>query len=198
MSPARCLLRASSRDHQPIADPLDRSWRGGDYLDLDGPASRSAGRSTPRRPADASAPLSVQSLVENAVKHGFTPDRSGGKYACRRRRMDSSRALADPAPIYLRDRAGHGSIPLGTLDALFSSAHLTVSRSDGGASWRCVPRIMSSCYLVATSRCYCTLSRLLGDKAGRRDRQHDRSVVGRRSAASTGPYVFFLASICPG
>jgi two-component system sensor histidine kinase AlgZ len=85
-------------------------------------------------------PLSVQSLVENAVKHGITPLRGGGEVCV------SASADRDRLRIEVSDTglgfdltaigAGHGLDSLvGRLDALFSSrAHLNVLRRDG----RCV------------------------------------------------------------
>ena len=85
-------------------------------------------------------PLSVQSLVENAVKHGITPQRDGGEVRVSasaengRLRIEVSDTGAgfDLSSVY----AGHGLDSLvGRLDALFSSrAHLAVSRREG----RCV------------------------------------------------------------
>jgi sensor histidine kinase YesM len=85
-------------------------------------------------------PLSVQSLVENAVKHGISPERNGGEVCV------SASARNGQLRITVSDtgagfdlsavEAGHGLDSLvGRLDALFSSrAHLAVSRRDG----RCV------------------------------------------------------------
>jgi sensor histidine kinase YesM len=85
-------------------------------------------------------PLCVQSLVENAVKHGITPLRTGGEVCV------SASAVNGQLRIEVSDtgsgfdlaviRAGHGLDSLvGRLDALFGSqAHLSVSRRDG----RCV------------------------------------------------------------
>ena len=85
-------------------------------------------------------PLSVQSLVENAVKHGITPQRNGGEVRVSassedgRLRIEVSDTGAgfDLSSV----SAGHGLDSLvGRLDALFSSrAHLAVSRRAG----RCV------------------------------------------------------------
>lgn len=85
-------------------------------------------------------PLSIQSLVENAVKHGITPRRDGGEVRVSasaennrlRIEVSDSGAGFDLSAI----AAGHGLDSLvGRLDALFSSrAHLAVSRRAG----RCV------------------------------------------------------------
>lgn len=85
-------------------------------------------------------PLSVQSLVENAVKHGIAPQRSGGEVSVSvsaadgRLRIEVSDTGAgfDLTAI----PAGHGlDCLVGRLDALFSDrAHVQVSRRDG----RCV------------------------------------------------------------
>lgn len=85
-------------------------------------------------------PLSVQSLVENAVKHGITPRRDGGEVCvsasagngCLRIEVSDTGAGFDLSSVC----AGHGLDSLvGRLDALFSArAHLAVSRRAG----RCV------------------------------------------------------------
>jgi two-component system, LytTR family, sensor histidine kinase AlgZ len=85
-------------------------------------------------------PLSVQSLVENAVKHGITPQRSGGEVSVSasaengqlRIEVSDTGAGFDLTAI----RAGHGlDCLVGRLDALFSDrAHVHVSRREG----RCV------------------------------------------------------------
>ena len=79
-------------------------------------------------------PLSVQLLVENAVKHGIAPQRSGGEVSV------SASARNGQLIVEVSDtgegfdlaaiRAGHGLDSLvGRLDALFGAeAHLTVSR----------------------------------------------------------------------
>jgi signal transduction histidine kinase len=85
-------------------------------------------------------PLSVQSLVENAVKHGIAPQRGGGEVSV------SASAVNGELRIAVSDTgagfdlsaidAGHGLDSLvSRLDALFSTrARLTVCRRDG----RCV------------------------------------------------------------
>jgi LytS/YehU family sensor histidine kinase len=79
-------------------------------------------------------PLSIQSLVENAVKHGITPQRGGGEVVV------SASADNRQLTIEVSDtgggfdltaiRAGHGLDSLvRRLDALFSAdARLNVSR----------------------------------------------------------------------
>jgi LytS/YehU family sensor histidine kinase len=85
-------------------------------------------------------PLCVQSLVENAVKHGITPLRNGGEVCVSasaedgRLRIEVSDTGAGFDLTVIR--AGRGlDCVVGRLDALFGSqAHLTVSRREG----RCV------------------------------------------------------------
>ena len=85
-------------------------------------------------------PLSVQSLVENAVKHGISPGRNGGE-VCVSASAENGQlriAVSDTGGGFGLSAvaAGHGLDSLvGRLDALFSSsAHLAVSRREG----RCV------------------------------------------------------------
>jgi sensor histidine kinase YesM len=85
-------------------------------------------------------PLSLQSLVENAVKHGISPGRDGGE-VCVSASAENGQlriAVSDTGAGFDLSTvtAGHGLDSLvGRLDALFSSgAHLAVSRRDG----RCV------------------------------------------------------------
>lgn len=82
-------------------------------------------------------PLSVQSLVENAVKHGITPQPNGGEFQV------TARAANDVVYIEVRDSGpgfdfaaipgGHGLDKLvQRLDALYgANASLSVSRRDG-------------------------------------------------------------------
>ena len=79
-------------------------------------------------------PLSVQSLVENAVKHGITPRRGGGEVVVSASAKDRQLTIevfdtGDGFDLTAL-RAGHGLDSLvRRLDALFSSdAHLNVSR----------------------------------------------------------------------
>ncbi len=89
-------------------------------------------------------PLSVQSLVENAVKHGVTPQRSGGGVRVTAGAEDGSLRIQvsdDGAGFDLAAiRPGHGLDSLvGRLDALFGSqARLAVFRQEG----RCVVEIV--------------------------------------------------------
>jgi LytS/YehU family sensor histidine kinase len=79
-------------------------------------------------------PLSVQSLVENAVKHGITPRRGGGEVvvsaSARDRQLTIEVSDTGDGFDLTALRAGHGLDSLvRRLDALFSSdAHLNVSR----------------------------------------------------------------------
>jgi len=85
-------------------------------------------------------PLSIQSLVENAVKHGITPQRGGGEFAIIAS-IDGGRLcveVSDTGPGFdlTAVRAGGGLDNLvGRLDALYGdSAGLSVVQRDG----RCV------------------------------------------------------------
>ena len=85
-------------------------------------------------------PLSVQSLVENAVKHGISPERNGGEVCVSASAGNGQLRIAvsdTGAGFELSTvEAGHGLDSLvGRLDALFGSrAHLAVFRREG----RCV------------------------------------------------------------
>jgi len=82
-------------------------------------------------------PLSIQSLVENAVKHGIAPQRGGGEFVVSGSAADGLLRLevADNGAGFdlTQVRAGHGLDNLvGRLDALFgANARLNVRRRDG-------------------------------------------------------------------
>ena len=82
-------------------------------------------------------PMSVQSLVENAVKHGITPHSGGGELLVTASAQDSSLRIevCDTGPGFdlATIRAGHGLDNLvERLDALFGArARLNVLRRDG-------------------------------------------------------------------
>ena len=82
-------------------------------------------------------PMSVQALVENAVKHGITPQRGGGKIEVAAFSHDGSLRIEvrDSGPGFdlTAVPAGHGLDNLvERLNALFEArAHLNVSRRDG-------------------------------------------------------------------
>jgi LytS/YehU family sensor histidine kinase len=82
-------------------------------------------------------PMSVQSLVENAVKHGITPQSSGGEFLVTASAENGSLRVEvrDTGPGFdlAAVRAGHGLDNLvGRLDALFGAkARLNVFRRDG-------------------------------------------------------------------
>lgn len=119
-----------------------------DYMDIERArfGDRLRGRiDVPAELRDAQVPpLSVQSLVENAVKHGITPRREGGEVCV------SATAASDCVRIEVSDTgagfdlssvcAGHGLDSLvGRLDTLFGSrAHLAVSRRED----RCVVQMV--------------------------------------------------------
>ncbi len=83
-------------------------------------------------------PLSVQSLVENAVKHGITPRRGGGAFTVSAAERDGELhvEVADTGDGFDLGQveAGHGIDNLvGRLEALFGArARLNVLRRDGG------------------------------------------------------------------
>jgi len=82
-------------------------------------------------------PMSVQSLVENAVKHGITPQSAGGEFLVTASAENGSLRVEvrDTGPGFdlAAVRAGHGLDNLvGRLDALFGAkARLNVFRRDG-------------------------------------------------------------------
>ena len=92
-------------------------------------------------------PLSIQSLVENAVKHGITPRRAGGEFAITASLANARLCIevCDTGPGFdvAAIRAGHGLDNLvGRLDALYGdAARLNVLRRDG---W-CVVQMILPC-----------------------------------------------------
>ena len=82
-------------------------------------------------------PLSIQSLVENAVKHGITPRRDGGEFVITASLANARLCIevCDTGPGFdvAAIRAGHGLDSLvGRLDALYGdAARLSVFRRDG-------------------------------------------------------------------
>ena len=92
-------------------------------------------------------PLSIQSLVENAVKHGITPRRAGGEFAITASLANARLCIevCDTGPGFdvAAIRAGHGLDNLvGRLDALYGdAASLNVLRRDG---W-CVVQMILPC-----------------------------------------------------
>lgn len=82
-------------------------------------------------------PLSVQSLVENAVKHGIAPRRGGGELRVAVHEADDAVRVevADTGPGFdlAAIPAGRGLDALvARLDALFGArAHVRVARRDG-------------------------------------------------------------------
>ena len=131
----RSSLDTSSRSLIPLAEELAMVE---DYVDIERArfGDKLRGRvEVPAELRDAQVPpLSVQSLVENAVKHGITPQRSGGEV------LVSASAENRQLTIEVSDtgdgfdltalRPGHGLDSLiMRLDALFSAeARLNVSR----------------------------------------------------------------------
>jgi two-component system, LytTR family, sensor histidine kinase AlgZ len=137
----RASLDTSSSSLIPLAQELEMVE---DYVDIERArfGDKLRGRvEVPPELRDAQVPpLSVQSLVENAVKHGITPQRGGGEI------LVSASADQRQLTIEVSDtgggfdltalRSGHGLDSLvRRLDTLFSAeARLDVSRRDG----RCV------------------------------------------------------------
>ncbi len=135
----RASLDATSRPLVPLADELAlvadyvaiEQARFGERLRADVDVAPELGRG--RVP-----PLSVQSLVENAVKHGLVPQRGEGRVSVRAFRRDDRLVVevADTGPGFdlAAIPAGHGLEALvERLDALFGDrASLAVSRRDGG------------------------------------------------------------------
>lgn len=131
----RSSLDTSSRSLIPLAQELAIVE---DYVDIERARFGDKLRGRIEVPADVRdaqvPPLSVQSLVENAVKHGITPQRGGGEV------LVSASAQNRQLTIEVSDtgdgfdltaiRAGHGLDSLvRRLDALFSAdARLNVSR----------------------------------------------------------------------
>jgi LytS/YehU family sensor histidine kinase len=131
----RASLDTSSRSLIPLGDELAMVE---DYVDIERARFGDRLRCRVEAPAelrDANVPpLSVQSLVENAVKHGIAPQRSGGDV------LVSASAENGRLTIEVSDtgegfdlaaiRAGHGLDSLvRRLDALFSAeARVNVSR----------------------------------------------------------------------
>jgi len=82
-------------------------------------------------------PMSVQSLVENAVKHGITPQSGGGEFSITARAENASVRIevSDTGPGFELSAipAGHGLDNLvERLDSLFGTkARLNVFRRDG-------------------------------------------------------------------
>ena len=139
------LLRASL-DHsaQPLVPLFQELAMTEDYVEIEKVRFAGKLRGRVEIPAELGdtkvPPLSIQSLVENAVKHGITPQRGGGDFAIvasideERVRIEVSDSGAgfDLKMI----RAGRGLDNLvGRLDALYGdAASLTVAQRDG----RCV------------------------------------------------------------
>jgi len=136
------LLRASlDASNQPLIPLREELTMVESYVDIESARFGDKLRGAVEVPAellDAQVPpLSVQSLVENAVKHGITPQRGGGEV-----RVTASAdtgnlriEVQDTGPGFdlAAIRAGHGLDNLvGRLNALFGEkARLNVLRRDG-------------------------------------------------------------------
>jgi sensor histidine kinase YesM len=139
------LLRSSlDTTAQPLIPLRQELAMVEDYVDIEGArfGDKLQGRvDVPAELRDAQVPpLSVQSLVENAVKHGIAPQRSGGEVSVSASAEDGQLRIevSDTGPGFDLSavRAGHGlDCLVGRLDALFSDrAHVHVYRREG----RCV------------------------------------------------------------
>jgi sensor histidine kinase YesM len=141
----RALLDTSSRSLIPLAQELAMVE---DYVDIERARFGDKLRGHIEVPADLRdaqvPPLSVQSLVENAVKHGITPQRGGGDVfvsaSAENRQLTIEVSDTGDGFDLTAIRAGHGLDSLvRRLDALFSAeAGLHVSRRGG----RCVVRMV--------------------------------------------------------
>lgn len=139
------LLRASlDSSNQPLI-PLHKEMAIiEDYVDIEKARFGNKFRSEISIPSDLQEakvpPLAVQSLVENAVKYGITPQKGGGELLVKAFAQNGSLhvEVSDSGAGFDLSAipAGHGLDNLvGRLDALFGSgARLNVTRHDG----RCV------------------------------------------------------------
>jgi len=134
----RVSLDTSSRPLIPLREELAMVES---YIDIERVRFGDKLRGSVDVPADLQEakvpPMSVQSLVENAVKHGITRQSSGGEWRVRVSAENGSLRIEvrDTGPGFdlAAIPAGHGLDSLvERLDALFGAkAHLNVSRRDG-------------------------------------------------------------------
>lgn len=136
------LLRVSlDTSHRPLIPLREELAMVESYLDIERVRFGDKLRASIEVPAELQdtnvPPMSVQSLVENAVKHGITPQAAGGECrvtACADGNSLCIAVLDSGAGFDLTQvPAGHGLDSLvERLDALFrATAHLNVSRKDG-------------------------------------------------------------------
>ena len=136
------LLRASlDTSGQPLIPLLQELAMVESYLDIERARFGDKLRSSIAVPADLRSakvpPMSVQSLVENAVKHGITPQSNGGEIivAAAAENGDLRIEIRDTGPGFELSAvpARHGLDNLvGRLNALFGAkARLNVLRRDG-------------------------------------------------------------------
>lgn len=136
------LLRASLDNSTQSLIPLQQELAMVDsYLDIEkarfGDKLRASTLVSDELRSAQVPPMSVQALVENAVKHGITPQRGGGKIEVAASSHDGSLTIEvrDSGPGFdlTAVAAGHGLDNLvGRLNSLFGTeAHLNVSRRDG-------------------------------------------------------------------
>jgi len=136
------LLRASlDTSEQPLIPLRQELAMVESYVDIERVRFGDKLRGSVRVPVELQdaqvPPMSVQSLVENAVKHGITPQSDGGEFLVTASAENGSLRVEvrDTGPGFdlAAVRAGHGLDNLvGRLDALFGAkARLNVFRRDG-------------------------------------------------------------------
>lgn len=146
------LLRSSLDDTTQSVVPLARELAiTEDYLEIERIRFGSKLRGRIEVPGELHdlkvPPLSIQSLVENAVKHGITPRRAGGEFTITASLANAHLwiEVCDTGPGFdvAAILAGHGLDNLiGRLDALYGdTARLNVLRRDG---W-CVVQMILPC-----------------------------------------------------
>jgi sensor histidine kinase YesM len=143
------LLRFSLDANQCSLVPLEQEFKVvRDYLEIEkarfGERLRYSIEVSPEARQASVPPLSVESLVENSVKHAIAPRREGGEVRVSARAVDGSVEIevADTGPGFTLEAIprGHGiDNLLGRLEVLYNGqAKLDVGAADGRASVRLV------------------------------------------------------------
>ncbi len=143
------LLRFSLDANQCSLVPLEQEFTVvRDYLEIEkarfGERLRYSIEVSPEVRQATLPPLSVESLVENSVKHAIAPRREGGEVKVTARAVDGAVEIevADSGPGFSLEKIarGHGiDNLLGRLEVLYNGrAKLDVGSSDGRASVRLV------------------------------------------------------------